>query len=162
MTNGENIAGKRAVELRSPTGPDEWSRYFDLRWRVLRAPWSQPRGSERDDRESDSAHLAIWDGAGAPLAVGRVHLRSAGEAQVRYMAVEPGSEGLGLGSRILSGLEAAARDRGAQRIVLNARADARRFYESHGYTAFAPGETMFGEVQHVQMSKQLPLTVVNR
>jgi len=26
-------------------------RYFDLRWRVLREPWQQPRGSERDDRE---------------------------------------------------------------------------------------------------------------
>jgi len=29
--------------LRRPTSPDEWDAYFDLRWRILRQPWRQPR-----------------------------------------------------------------------------------------------------------------------
>lgn len=29
--------------LRSPASPSDWDIYFDLRWRILRAPWGQPR-----------------------------------------------------------------------------------------------------------------------
>ena len=148
--------GAPALELRGPRTPAEWDRYFDLRWRVLRAPWRQPRGSERDDREDDSRHLALWDRDGAPLAVGRVHLISPTDAQVRYMAVEPGSEGRGLGRRILIGLESAAAELGASWVSLNARESARRFYERQGYTVVGPADTMFGEIVHVRMKKALP------
>ena len=43
--------------LVAPISGADWIKYFDLRWRVLRAPWDQPRGSERDDREDTSIHL---------------------------------------------------------------------------------------------------------
>ena len=154
---GENIdfVPAPAVELRPPLNPSEWRRYFDLRWRVLRAPWDQPRGSEQDGRENDSSHLAVWTAAGQPLAVGRIQLNSPTEAQVRYMAVEPGSEGVGLGGRILAGLETIARDLGAIRVVLNAREGAQRFYERHGYTVLRPAETMFGTIAHVHMYKDI-------
>ena len=143
------------LELRTPRSSAEWDRYFDLRWRVLRAPWNQPRGSERDDRENDSRHLALWDPAGVPLAVGRIHLMSPTEAQVRYMAVDPGSGGRGLGGRILAGLEHAALELGAARVILNARELARPFYERHGYVVVAPAETMFGSIVHWRMEKRL-------
>ena len=149
--------GPPELEVRAPSRCDEWERYFDLRWRVLRAPWHQPRGSERDDREGDAIHLALWDPTGRPFAVGRVHLNSSTEAQIRYMAVEAGSEGLGLGRRILDGLEAAARAAGAKRVVLNARAGAQRFYERAGYGVAGPAETMFGQIPHSRMVKHLPL-----
>ena len=145
-------------QLRAPAGTDEWERYFDLRWRVLRAPWNQPRGSERDERDSDSSHLALWDPHGVPLAVGRLHLNSPVEAQVRYMAVEPKAAGRGLGSQILAGLEARADEFGARRIVLNARELVRRFYERHGYTVIGPAATLFGEVPHVRMFKEISKT----
>ena len=35
--------------LAEPRTTQEWESYFDLRWRVLREPWGQARGSERDD-----------------------------------------------------------------------------------------------------------------
>src|SRR5712691_13327512 len=84
-------------------------RYFDLRWRVLRAPWQQPRGSERDEREDESIHLMIRGTNGAALAVGRLHLNSPVEAQVRFMAVDPRWQGRGLGSTVLRELERRAR-----------------------------------------------------
>ncbi|MEJ2362384.1 MAG: thioesterase, partial [Gammaproteobacteria bacterium] len=37
---------------KSPQTKQEWQAYFDLRWRILRAPWQQARGSERDDLEA--------------------------------------------------------------------------------------------------------------
>ena len=153
---GNNASGELVhVEVRPPTSPDEWDCYFDLRWRVLREPWNQPRGSERDDLEPHGSHLAAWTEAGAAIAVGRLHLNSATEAQVRYMAVEPTFAGSGLGSRILLGLEARARELGASHLVLNSRELARRFYERHGYAVIGPAATMFNEVAHVRMAKDL-------
>src|SRR5450432_2016385 len=90
-----------AAPPRAPGNAAEWEAYFDLRWRVLRAHWNQPRGSEKDDRESDSEHLMIPDADGQPLAVGRLHFNTLTEAQVRFMAVSPEVQGRGLGSSIL-------------------------------------------------------------
>ncbi len=122
---------------------------------MLRAPWNQPRGSERDEREEDGVHLALWDLAGKAVAVGRLHLNSPTEAQVRFMAVEPSWERLGLGSRVLNELEAQARQRGAQVVVLNSRDRAQAFYRRHGYAATGEAGTLFGAVVHVRMTKRL-------
>lgn len=143
------------LDLRAPASPGEREQYYDLRWRILRAPWDQPRGSERDEFEATSVHLALWDRCGDVAAVGRLHLNSPAEAQVRFMAVEPAWARLGLGSRILGELEARARDVGAESVVLNARDQAVAFYRRHGYTAIRDADTLFGAVAHVRMAKRL-------
>lgn len=143
----------------SPRSERDWERYFDLRWRVLRAPWEQPRGSEKDDHEKDGQHLMICDEHGAePLAIGRLHFNSRTEAQVRFMAVAPSAQGRGFGSVILHELERRARDAGANSIVLNAREDAQQFYDKHGFSVVGPAPTIFGAVKHVRMRKDLLIT----
>lgn len=151
------MASDRDNEFRvcEPDTQADWDSYFDLRWRILRQPWGQPRGSERDSRDEKSFHLMIRDQRGSALAVGRLHLNSPDEAQVRYMAVDPSRQRSGLGTKILQGLENRARSQGVKRIVLNARANAVDFYARQGYHATGPGETLFGEVQHTKMSKNL-------
>ncbi len=67
--------------LHSPRSPSEWEAYFDLRWRILRQPWGQPRGSERDSEDDSAFHLLLMDAAGKALACGRLHLTALGEAQ---------------------------------------------------------------------------------
>lgn len=129
--------------------------YFELRWRVLRAPWHQPPGSERDEREEESIHLMVRGDNGRALAVGRLHLNSSVEAQVRFMAVDPAWQGHGFGSAILRELERRARVAGATSVVLNARETAQRFYEHHGYLIEGPAETLFGAVAHMRMRKRL-------
>lgn len=140
------IVPKAAADLES---------YFDLRWRVLRAPWDQPRGSERDDREDESIHLMIRAANGEALAAGRLHLNSPTESQVRFMAVDPRAQGRGLGSLVLRNLEDRARAAGAKRMILNARESALRFYKQHAYTVEAPAAQLFGGVDHWRMSKDL-------
>src|SRR5205814_3452307 len=71
----------------SPKFPDEWGGYFHLRWRILRGPWGQPRGSERDLMDDSAFHLFLLDSARKPLACGRLHFNAPDEAQVRFMAV---------------------------------------------------------------------------
>ena len=138
-----------------PETPLDRRRYFDLRWRVLREPWQQPRGSERDDRDDESIHLMIRGSKGDALAVGRLHLNSPVEAQVRFMAVDPQWRGRGLGSTVLRELERRARGAGATSVVLNARDTAQRFYAQHGYRIEGPADTLFSGVVHVRMRKQL-------
>ncbi|HEX4665683.1 MAG TPA: GNAT family N-acetyltransferase [Chthoniobacterales bacterium] len=139
----------------SPQSAAEWDSYFDLRWRVLREPWRQPRGSERDDREADSHHVMIAGSDSRPLAIGRLHFNSPDEAQVRFMAVEPEAQGRGLGGVILNELERRARAAGAKAIVLNAREDAERFYRKHGFVTVGAAPTLFDVLKHVRMRKDL-------
>ena len=145
------------LEIRSPASEAEWERYYDIRWRVLRDPWRQPRGSEQDHREADSFHLAAWDRSGIPVAVGRVQMNSVSQAQVRFMAVDPAWARQGLGSQILLALEAKAAEMGAAEVVLNARADAQPFYRRHGYCRTGPAGTLFGKIPHDAMLKSLRL-----
>lgn len=149
----ENSASFQEYSLTEPGSGSDWEKYFDLRWRVLRAPWDQPRGSERDEREAESIHVMICDSSRIPLAIGRAHFNSETEAQVRYMAVDPAFTGRGLGGRVLAELEQRTRDRGATRVVLNARRPAVEFYRKHGYVILGPGETLFGSVEHSRMEK---------
>jgi N-acetylglutamate synthase-like GNAT family acetyltransferase len=141
--------------LLEPANSREWEEYFNLRWTVLRQPWNQPRGSERDERESDSVHLMICDTDHHPIATGRLHFNSPMEAQIRFMAVTPRWQHSGLGSRILRALERRAKAAGAASVVLNSRDGAVPFYEKHGYKTDHLAETLFGEIAHVRMRKEL-------
>jgi ribosomal protein S18 acetylase RimI-like enzyme len=71
------------------------------------------------------------------------------------MAVDPASRGRGLGSLILREFEDRARAAGAMLIVLNARDDAQRFYQKHGFVVVGPAPTIFSAVKHVRMRKEL-------
>ena len=144
--------------LQSPRSPSEWDTYFDLRWRILRQPWGQPRGSERDSEDDSAFHLLLVDAAGNPLACGRLHLTALGEAQLRYMAVDERARGCGYGGRILEALEAEARGRGVRKIVLNARDNAVAFYRKRGYDVIGDAETLFGVIRHLRMAKIVAIT----
>ena len=143
------------MPVRPPQTDEEFARYYDLRWQVLRAPWGQPRGAERDELESSADHALITDDNGAALAVGRLHFNSPTEAQIRYMAVADAARGQGLGRQMIEYLEALARQRGASVIVLNARVEVAAFYQRLGYELLGPGPTMFGAIAHVKMQKRL-------
>jgi ribosomal protein S18 acetylase RimI-like enzyme len=143
------------MEVRRPESEQEWAAYFDLRWQVLRAPWNQPRGAERDPIEDTSEHALICDEEGRALAVGRLHFNAPEEGQIRSMATAPHARGQGLGRRIIEHLEAIARAKGAETIVLNARDSAVGFYAKLGYEIVGPGPTLFDVIPHVKMCKRL-------
>ena len=142
------------MHVTSPATDDQFARYYDLRWQVLRQPWGKPQGSERDDLEAEAEHAVIWGPDGAALAVGRLHFNSPTEAQIRYMAVSPAAQGRGLGRQIVEHLENVARRRGATTIVLNSRAAAAGFYERLGFEPAGAAPTLF-DVPHMRMIKRL-------
>lgn len=144
--------------ITEPQTPEEFERYYDLRWRVLRAPWNQPRGSERSGDEATSIHVMACEADRMPLAVGRANLEPDGIrawGRIRYMAVEPSQQGKGVGGLVLQALERRATENGVLGFVLDARQAAVPFYEKHGYRVVEKSHLLFGEVQHFRMMKRL-------
>lgn len=138
-----------------PVTAEDFRRYYDLRWRVLRAPWDQPRGSERDARDAHGTHLMLVDVRQRLLGVGRLHFNTIREAQIRYMAIDTPQQRKGLGSLLLRALESRARTLGAATVVLDARESALGFYRRHGYQALGTGHVLFRQIAHLRMSKNL-------
>ena len=132
----------------------DFRRYYELRWRILRAPWGQPPGSEKDALESVSSHVMACLPGQIPLGVGRVHLNDKMEAQIRFMAVEKLERGRGIGRKLLHRLEAIASRQGAQSIIVNARETVLGFYEKAGYEIIAPAHTHYGTIHHISMIRQ--------
>jgi len=142
------------MKASEPKTKEEFGKYYDLRWRILRKPWNQPRGSEKDELEGQGIHVMVTQGSKV-IGAGRGHLNTADEAQIRYMAVDDGFQGRGIGSMILKRLEEKLKQRGANHIVLNARESAVDFYKRHGYKAAGRAHTLFGSIPHLKMRKNL-------
>lgn len=128
--------------------------YFEFRWRELREPWQQPRGSERDEFESSARHVAARTAGGEIVGVGRLHWNRDGSAQIRYVATSRIYRRQGIASAIMKRLEQIAAESGADGIVLNARQIAVPFYTSLGYEVIADGPTIFGTIEHKRMRKR--------
>ena len=141
--------------IRSPATDSEFEVYYRLRWKILREPWNQPPGSERDDREADALHLAVWNDSGTLIGVGRLHRLSANAGQIRYMAVDPSQRGHGVGAAILRELENLAARSGFDEVMLNAREEAVSFYKSNGYVVVQPSHSLFGVIPHFEMRKRV-------
>jgi len=144
------------MEIIEPKTYDELKKYYNLRYEVLRKPWFQPKGSERDDKEETSFHRMIIDEQnGNAVAVGRLQLNTIEEAQIRYMAVSDTSQGMGYGSKIVKILENIAREKGSKKIILQSRENAVKFYEKNGYKIIKQSHLLFDEIQHWLMEKEL-------
>jgi predicted GNAT family N-acyltransferase len=141
--------------IRNPESDSDWDSYYTCRWELLRKPWDQPRGSEKDDNDADGYHVMVSDQDDNVIGVGRVHFNSPPEAQVRYMAVRESWMEKGIGSLILTKLEQFAKDNGANKIMLYARENAIDFYLKRGYFNQGPAHNLYGEIPHLHMTKTL-------
>ena len=143
------------MKIIEPATAKEFEQYYDLRWKILRAPWKQPRGSERDDNDETSTHLMVMDDKNKLIGVGRLHFNSIREAQIRFMAIEVHGQRKGAGTYLLQALEARAEKHGASLITLDARETAMGFYCKQGYSPQGPGHTLFNSIAHLKMTKAL-------
>lgn len=141
--------------IAEPASEKDFKLYYDLRFRILREPWGQPKGSEKDELENESIHVMVCNDERIPVGVGRAHFNSAKEAQIRYMAVEDKWQGKGIGKMVLSYLEEKAKKKGAEDIVLNARENAVEFYKKNGYKIVKEAHTLYGVIPHFEMNKNL-------
>lgn len=146
---------KRLFQVIEPTTPQDWEAYFNLRYQILRAPWQQPRGSERDNKEDQSLHALAVSDSGLYLGCGRSEKLDLQTIQIRYMAVSEAARGWGVGQQILHFLENRALLEGIQKVVLHARENALAFYLKQGYETIEKSHILFNEIQHYLMKKNL-------
>jgi len=139
--------------IRSPYTPEEWDEYYQLRYDVLRAPWNQPVGSERNEGDETALHFACFE-ENTIIGVGRLDYMSATIAQVRFMAVAGNRQGEGIGKKLMLHMEEIAIASGRTLLILHAREIALPFYQKLGYMTTEKSHLLFGEIQHYLMSKK--------
>ena len=142
------------IEIRSPKTDKEWIEYYDLRYRVLREPWNQPIGSERNEGDASEQHFALYSDLNL-IAVGRLDQCEEKKRQIRFMAVEKNEQGLGYGKFLMLEMEKYCSNHKVNEIILHARESAIPFYEKLSYQLHEPSYKLFGEIQHYLMSKKL-------
>jgi len=138
----------------SPTTTKEFEEYFALRWKILRAPWNQPAGSERDDQENMSRHfMAVLNKK--VVAVGRYQEIRSDTVQIRFMAVDQDHHGKGYGTDLIQSIEAEALSKGYHHVFLQARENAVPFYLANGYKIIEKTFLLYNSIQHFSMEKDL-------
>ena len=140
--------------IKSPETELEWDKYFNFRWEMLRKPLGMSKETLKDELEDESHHLIAVDEQKEVIGGGRLHFNNNREGQIRYMAVSNAIQRKGLGSAIVSELEAIAREKGIQEMVLNARENAISFYLSMGYKETGLYKSDTG-IPHITMCKKL-------
>ncbi len=138
-----------------PSSEEDLTKYFEFRWEMLRKPWDYPIGSEKDEYEQVSQHRMIRDKSGNVIAIGRVHMNTVEEAQIRHIAVKKSFQGKGLAKMLLSSLETVARAEGAVRIVTNSRELSTPFFSSCGFVPEKEAPNELGKLKRQQMVKRL-------
>lgn len=123
---------------------------YDLRWRVLRKPWNQPKGSEKDELELEANHFIalIHDEI---VGTARLHRLNENVAQVRYLAVAENYRGKGIAGKIFEAIHLTAKNQFIRYLILNARESAVKFFEKIGYKVIDEGPLLFGEIKHKKM-----------
>ena len=143
------------MRLQEPSSAEDFGKYYLLRWEVLRKPWNQPRGTEKDEYENSSVHVMALDEKNECVGVSRLQFNTPQEAQVRFMGVRDDQQGKGVGKNLMQYLEEKAKEKGAEKIVLQARENAVPFYLSIGYAVTEKTFLLWGIIQHYRMEKMV-------
>ncbi|MBL7910588.1 MAG: GNAT family N-acetyltransferase [Bacteroidia bacterium] len=143
------------MNVKQASNNKEIEAIIDLRDKILRKPWDQPRETATDTLEEQSINAFIEDENGTTVACGRLQENENKIGQIRFMAVDNSQQGKGLGKKIVEFLELKGKELGLKTIELQARENAVEFYKSNGYTVKEKSFLLWGLIQHYLMTKDL-------
>lgn len=144
------------IVIQSPTTRDEFKAYYDLRYRVLREPWGQPRGTEKDDYEPLSQHfMAVREDTREIVGVVKLFEKEPGVGWFSHLAVAPAYQKKGIGKMLVAHVEEEARKRGFRVLGCYARLNTTNYFEKLGYRIAGLPTHYFGTTQVVWMQKDL-------
>ncbi|MDO8999436.1 MAG: GNAT family N-acetyltransferase [Bacteroidota bacterium] len=143
------------LEVKQASTAKEIEAIIDLRDKILRQPWGQPKETATDNLEETSINAYIIDETKTILACGRLQENENKIGQIRFMAVDNSQQGKGLGKKIVIFLESKAIELQLKKIELQARENAVEFYKSMGYTIKEKSFLLWGQIQHYLMEKSL-------
>lgn len=139
------------MEIRIVKGIDNSKESIDIRTEVFIN--EQKFENEFDEIDETAYHLIIFDN-NKPVATGRMYSDADGEYHIGRIAVIQEYRKKGIGRIVVTELEKAAAELGAEKCSLSAQTRVSDFYRSLGYTAV--GEPYFDEYcPHIKMIKKL-------
>lgn len=157
--------------IKQPETADEFEQYYFLRWQILRQPWAQIRGSEKDEFEDSSFHYiallppddSLTEYPGTVIGVSRLQFNTVNNtqnetittAQIRYMAVLPHCRNEGVATALMGAMEKQVQISEIKKTALDAREPAIGFYQKLGYTLTSKSYLLFDEIQHFKMIKTI-------
>ena len=142
------------IIYRSPVSDSDFENYYELRWRILRKPWDQPKGSEVNDCDSDAFHI-LAEIDDKVIGVGCIHKIEDDIGRIRFMGIDNDYQKQGIGQSIVKLLEENAKSKNRNKVRLWAREIAVDFYLNLGYKIVSDGELLFGVIKHKIMEKEL-------
>jgi N-acetylglutamate synthase-like GNAT family acetyltransferase len=143
------------IRIIEPQSPQEFEAYYLVRYNILRKPWNQPLGSEKDNNELESIHAMAVNENNEVLGVCRLQFNSKTEAQLRFMGVTDEAQGLGIGRLLIDYMEHKAKNHGTKTMILQARDNAVDFYKKCGYSVKEKTFLLWDLIQHYLMTKDL-------
>ena len=143
------------IKIIEPQSPQEFEAYYLVRFIVLRKPWNQPIGSEKDNQEAECIHAMAVNENNEVLGVCRLQYNSETEAQLRFMGVINEAQGLGIGRLLIDYMELKAKNHGTRTMILQARENALDFYKKCGYSVKEKTFKLWDLIQHYLMTKEL-------
>ena len=141
--------------VKAAQNQEEVNAIIELRYKILRQPWDQPKDTASDHLETSSVNAFISDEKGTVIACGRLQENENKIGQIRYMAVDSDYQGKGLGKLILIFLEERAKELQLNKIELQARENALEFYKANKYSIKEKSFLLWGIIQHYLMEKSL-------
>lgn len=143
------------IFISHPNSIEDFNAYYQLRWEVLRKPWSQPIDSEKDEFEHSSFHFMAKHN-NKIIGVCRIQKNSELIAQVRFMAVDANYHGKGIGKKLIEAAEEFAKHQLKSKfIILQARENAVPFYKACGYKIEEKTFLLYDSIQHFLMRKKV-------
>ncbi len=144
------------IVIRAPATKEDFKAYYALRYHVLREPWGQARGTEKDDYEPLCQHwMAVDDQTGEVVGVIKWMERDPGVAWLSHLAIAPERQKQGIGRLLVQAVEDAARKKGCRVIGANSRLNSTDYFERLGYRIAGLPDHYFSTVQVVWMEKEL-------
>jgi predicted GNAT family N-acyltransferase len=109
-----------------------YKKALELRYSLFFKDHNLPEEILSDDKEDKSLHIAISQEKEL-IAYGRLFEISSNEFQISQMVVSPRYQSQGYGERLLIEIMRTAKNKGAKKIILNARTTAISLYEKIGF-----------------------------
>ena len=148
---------KDLILIREPFGKEEYDRMYELRWEVFRSPWNQPRGSEKDELDSNYERvfhfIALLDNN--IIGTARFHINNEHEGEIKYLAVNENYRCQGIGKKIIDHIEHIAIGLGIPYIKLNSIKTAQCLFEKLDYQIIGEGPLLFNQVKQYRMGKNI-------
>lgn len=144
------------IIIKAPESKDDFKTYYALRYQVLREPWGQPKGTEKDDFEPISRHfMAVDEETGNVLGVVKWFEKESGTGQFSHLAVARDFQRQGIGHLLLEKVEKEAQAQGYSVLGAMSRLTSTAYFERHGYHITGLPTNYFGTIQVVWMEKRL-------